>query len=311
MSKFRLGALSFSFFAICSTALVTGAEPALKDVELPPESQLTAPETAPMPDFSSTASTVYNKRRASAQLPAVHTNTTNAKSGVQTPPEEMTSVFVPAPSAVSGATPAEGAWQVFVKQWLDMNKPGYLGNLLSSSQQTDIIALDTERKQLDDRLADATASGALAQPLQDQLRAESTSIAALESSLIKSDALSYEEATDILFRLNMLKASLDAASHGRTKPLLSDYFNDKDPISYRDHLLRKLFYFRLNGRLSDGEYDELRASVNHVSEHLATVGQQVDSVAILESFKKIDAKISTMADELPTASSAQHFGKKI
>ena len=269
------------------------------------------PEAAPMPNFSSTASTAYNKRRDAAQLPTVPTNTTNAKSGVQTPPEEMTSTFIPAPSTVAGDAPAGGAWAIFVKQWLDISKPGYLGNLLSSSQQTDIVAVDAERKQLGDRLVDAIARGALSQPLQEQLRTESTSLAALESSLIKGDALSYEQATDILFRLNMLKASVDAASHGRTKPIVSDYFNDKDPISYRDHLLRKLNYFRLNGRLSDGEYDELRAHVNHVSEHLTTVGQQLDSGAILERFKKIDADISTMADDSPTASNAQHFGKKL
>jgi hypothetical protein len=311
MRKFKITALSLGLLIMTTARISNGAELAPKDVDLSLESQIAAPDVTAVSNFTSAASTRYSKRRAEAQLPAVPMHTTNAKSGVQTPPEEMTSVFVPVLSIVSGEAPADGAWQAFVKQWLDMSKPGYLGNLLSDSQQKDIMALDAERQQLDNRLANATAHGALAQPLQEQLRTESVSIAALESTLIKSDALTYEQATDILFRLNMLKASLDAASHGRAKPLLSDYFNDKDPISYRDHLLRKLYYFRLNGLLSDGEYDELRAHVNHASERLATVGQQLDRDAILDRFKQLDADISKMADDSPTAGDAQHLGKKI
>lgn len=311
MFKYRFLAASFGLIWSClvQPAWCTDASNAPK-LELPPEAQLSAPDVAPLPNFQSPASRAYYQRRDASPLPEVPLHTTNAKSGVQTPPEDMNSVFVPAPSTVAVAPPADGAWQAFVKQWLDMKKPGYLGNLLSSSQQTDIVNLDSELKQLDARLSDATARGALAVPLQEQLKKESSSISALESKLIESDALSYEQATDILFRLNMLKASLDAASHGRTTPALSDYFNDKDPNSYRDHLLRKLYYFRLNGRLSDGEYDEFRADVNHVSEHLNAIGQQPDA-GVLDRFKKLDADISTMADDSPTASDAQHFGKKL
>ena len=311
MSKLAVKTCCIGLLALSSVCSAHAADGDASGVEVPPESQLMAPGAAPMPDFSTPANLSYKARMEANKLPAVPMNTTNAKSGVQTPPEDMTSVFISAPSVVAGSAPVEGAWRAFVSQWFDIKKPGYLGNLLSTSQQSDIANLDAERTKLDDRLSDATARGVMAQPLQEQLRKESTSISALESNLIKNDALSYEEATDILFRLNMLKASLDAASHGRTKPLLSDYFNDKDPVSYRDHLLRKLYYFRLNGHLSDSEYDEFRADVNRVSESLTKVGQQADGAGILADFKKIDASISTMADDSPAATNAQHFGKKL
>jgi hypothetical protein len=190
---------------------------------------------------------------------------------------------------------ATAGWDAFVQQQLDVNSDGWkrVGNLLSPTQQKQLTDFDSDLIKVDNDVSQAVNAGQLNEKQTADLRAQLGKIQSKQTDLVSSGVMRFPDAEALLLDLNTLKATLKADAGGQTKPTESDYFNAQDAFSFRDHLLRKLFYNRNNGTLSSGEYDELKSHVDHLGEQLDTNGaKDAHNAKVLARCRDLEKKIN-------------------
>ncbi len=189
---------------------------------------------------------------------------------------------------------ATAGWTHFVLQQCNPSDPNAhgLGDLLSPSQKEQLTNLDDAVSQVEDQLAQAIGTGQIAQANVTEIRQLLGTIQQKQTDILTKGQLDYEAAEGLLLDLQRLKANLKAGMEGRAKPVESDYFNAKDAFEYRDHLLRKLYYYRMNNTLSVGEYDELRSHVEHVGQRLDRQGASGTDTKLLKRMHEIESDIN-------------------
>jgi hypothetical protein len=192
-----------------------------------------------------------------------------------------------------------GGWAHFVEQQLDVNDPNShgVGGLLSESQKHDLTTLEDEMNDLEDQVSQAINSNQLTKEQAADLRSQIGKIEFRETDIVTKGSLSYGDAEGILSDEQRVKASLKADLSGQTKPVASDYFDSKDAFEFRDHLVRKLYYYRLNGSLSAGEYDELRSHVEHAGQKLDRAGSGgAHDSKLLKRMRELETQINSIVE---------------
>jgi hypothetical protein len=196
---------------------------------------------------------------------------------------------------ISQPSLATAGWDAFVQQQLDVNSAGWqrVGSLLSPTQQKQLTDLDSDVLKLDDQVSQAGNAGQLNQKQMADLRAQLGKIQSKQTDFVSAGVMRFPDAETLLLDLNTLKANLKAESAGQTKPTENDYFDAKDAFAFRDHLLRKLFYYRSNGTLSSGEYDELKSHVDHLGDQLDANGaKEAHNAKLLARCRDLEKKIN-------------------
>ena len=203
---------------------------------------------------------------------------------------------------------ATGGWTHFVQQEIDVNNPNShgVGSLLSTSQQQQLTTLDDDVSALEDQVSQAINSGQVNEAQASDLRTQLGKIESRQTDILTSAVLSYDDAEGLLLAEQKVKATLKAAMEGRSKPVASDYFDSKDAYAFRDHLLRKLYYYRTTNALSANEYDELRSHVEHVGQRLEKEGSGgAHDSKLLKRMHELEQDINRVvnggADEPPPA----------
>ncbi len=174
--------------------------------------------------------------------------------------------------ALSQTALATAGWDAFIQQQMDVKSDGWqrVGSLLSPTQSKQLTNFDNDLIQLDNAVSQATNSGQLTAAQASEFRVLLGKLQYKQTSLVSAGVMRFPDAEGLLLDLNTLQAKLKAALAGEKKVSESDYFDSKDVYAFRDHLLRKLFYWRTNGSLSTEEYDELKSHVDHLSEKLSS-----------------------------------------
>jgi hypothetical protein len=194
---------------------------------------------------------------------------------------------------------AAGGWSHFVEQQLDVNDPNSrgVGGLLSESQKHDLTTLEDEMNALEDQVSQAINANQLTEEQATDLRSQIGKIEFRQTDIVTKGSLSYGDAEGILTDEQQVKATFKADLAGQSKPVPSDYFDSKDANEFRDHLIRKLYIYRLHGFLSAGEYDELRSHVEHAGQKLDREGKNgVHDSKILKRMRDLEAQINAMVD---------------
>jgi hypothetical protein len=190
---------------------------------------------------------------------------------------------------------ATAGWDAFVQQQMDVKSDGWkrVGSLLSATQLQQLTALDSDVIKLDDQVSQAVNAGQLNQTQTADLRSQLGKIQSKQTDLVSSGIMRFPDAEALLLDLNTLKANLKAGIAGQAKPTESDFFNSQDAFEFRDHLLRKLFYYRNSGTLSSGEYDELKSHVDHLGEQLDTNGaKDAHNAKVLARCRDLEKRIN-------------------
>lgn len=213
---------------------------------------------------------------------------------------------------------ATGGWTHFVQQEVDVNNPNSHGvaSLLSASQQQQLVALDEDVSALEDEVSQAINQGHLTPEQASDLRSQLGKIESKQTDILTRGVLSYEDAEGLLVDEQRAKATLKAAEAGRSKPTSSDFYDSKDAFEFRDHLLRKLYYNRINNSLSANEYDELRSHVEHVGQRLDKAGPSgAHDRKLLARMRELESDINKIVNggsepEPQTSGSADKKKKK-
>lgn len=201
--------------------------------------------------------------------------------------------------AFSQAALASGGWTHFVQQQIDVNNPNSHGVAaqLSPSQQQQLTTMDDDVSALEDQVSLAINQNQLTESQASDLRNQLGKIESRQTDILTRGVLSYEDAEGLLFDEQKVKATLKAALSGRAKPASSDYYDSKDAFEFRDHLLRKLYYYRTTNALSANEYDELRSHVEHVGQRLDKQGTSAaHDKKLLARMRQLESDINTLVN---------------
>jgi hypothetical protein len=192
-----------------------------------------------------------------------------------------------------------GGWSHFVEQQLDVNDPNShgVGGVLSASQKHDLTSLDDDMNVLEDQLSQAINASQLTKEQAADLRNQIGKIEFRETDIVTKGTLNYGDAEGILLDEQRAKATLKAALAGQTQPVSTDFYDSKDAFDFRDHLIRKLYYYRLNGALSAEEYDELRSHVEHAGQRLDREGKGgAHDAKLLKRMRELETKVNTLVN---------------
>jgi hypothetical protein len=190
-----------------------------------------------------------------------------------------------------------GGWSHFVEQQLDVNDPNSrgVGGMLSESQKRELTTLEDVMNTLEDQVSQAINANQLTKEQAADLRSQIGKIEFRETDIVTKGSLSYGDAEGLLTDEQHVKATLKADLAGHSKPVATDYYNSKDPYEFRDHLIRKLYYYRLHGALSAGEYDELRSHVEHAGQKLDREGKNgAHDSKLLKHMRELETQINAM-----------------
>lgn len=190
-----------------------------------------------------------------------------------------------------------GGWSHFLEQQLDMNDPNShgVGGLLSETQKKQLSDLDADLSSLEDQVAQAINANQLTPAQAADLRDQIGKIEFRQTDILTKGTLDYQDAEGLLVDEQRIKATLKAALAGQSKVSSADYYDSKDAFAFRDHLVRKLYFYRLNGALSAEEYDELRSHVEHAGQKLEKEGQSgAHDAKLLKRMRELEGQINTL-----------------